>query len=57
LLVRVVNTGTQYVVDIATGTHDVAPALLQASRFDGIERFRRESARAVEILAEMGFIR
>jgi hypothetical protein len=25
--VRIVNMGTQYVVDIRAGTHDIAPAL------------------------------
>jgi hypothetical protein len=30
LAVACVNNGTQYVVDIAAGTHDIAPELLQA---------------------------
>ena len=29
LAVASVNNGTQYVVDIVAGTHDIAPALLQ----------------------------
>jgi hypothetical protein len=29
LAIACVNNGTQYVVDIAAGTHDIAPELLQ----------------------------
>jgi hypothetical protein len=32
LAVACVNNGTQYVVDIAAGTHDIAPELLQVHR-------------------------
>ena len=50
--VRVVNMDTQYVVDITTGTHDIAPTLRQKDKIAAIARLMRESARAVEILAE-----
>jgi len=52
LAVACVNNGTQYVVDIAAVTHNIAPELLQMRTETVTQRGTRESARAVEILAE-----
>jgi len=46
-----VNKTTQYIVDIMSGTQDIAPALQQMSKSIAIFREVAESSRAVEILA------
>lgn len=46
-----VNTATQYIVDIASGTQDIAPVLQQMSKSVAIFGKWREPFRAVEILA------
>lgn len=49
-----VNTETQYIVDIVSGTQDIAPVLQQMSKSIAILREVAESSRAVEILAGKG---
>src|SRR5580765_8776298 len=49
-----VNTAPQYIVDIASGTQDIAPVLQQMSKSVAIFGKWRESSRAVEILAGNG---
>jgi len=53
LAVARVNKGTQYVVDIMAGTHDIAPELLQVRTERVMWRERGNRRRAVEMLAEI----